>query len=103
MTSPVPFGNNIAERDLRMMKVQQKIFRHLPRRCWRRCVCRIRSYLSTAAKHCLSAAFDVLAMAMPRGPIHANIGLDGPLSRLKDLNSYEFFCSPKYPCNNAVT
>ncbi len=63
----VPFGNNIAERDLRMMKVQQKISGTFRADVGGVTFCRIRSYLSTAAKHCLSA-LDVLAMAIKGSP-----------------------------------
>lgn len=67
----VPFDNNLAERDLRMLKVQQKIAG-----CFRTAAggaqfCRIRSYLSTAVKQGVGAyhALQQLFQGQPFLPV----------------------------------
>jgi transposase len=70
----VPFTNNLAERDIRMTKLQQKISG-----CWRtlagaQAFASTRSYISTARKHdvnvldALRQAFDGNAWTPPAAP-----------------------------------
>lgn len=65
----VPFDNNQSERDLRMMKLRQKIsgtFRSLTALAN---FCRIRGYVSTARKNGPNA-LDALQSRLPRQPLH---------------------------------
>ncbi len=63
----VSFTNNQAERDLRMLKVKQKISGTFRSRAGGDAFCRIRSYISTACKNACSA-FDAIVMAFNGNP-----------------------------------
>lgn len=64
----VPFDNNQAERDIRMMKVQQKISGTFRSEQGAKVFCRIRSFISTAKKQSLSI-IDALERAFRKQPV----------------------------------
>jgi len=63
----VPFDNNQAERDLRMMKIQQKISGMFRTEDGAKAFCRIRSYISTARKNAVGA-MDALTRLFSGSP-----------------------------------
>ena len=64
----VPFTNNQAERDLRMMKVQQKISGTFRSADGATAFCRTRTYISTVRKHRLNV-IDALRSVFDGHPI----------------------------------
>ena len=63
----VPFDNNPAEREIRMIKIQQKVSGCLRTLAGAEQFCAIRSYLATTAKHCLGL-LDALTRLASRHP-----------------------------------
>jgi transposase len=64
----VPFDNNLAERDLRMIKLQQKISGTFRTQYGADVFCRIRSYISTARKQGFGV-LDAISSAMQGKPV----------------------------------